>query len=424
MLKVMFLKKSPTLILQFDVPVPASVEASQEFQDVLKPLQEYGQAMLSRYDGQLTAVSVTPQGWLDFIACVLPAHQESQRQMLEILAGSTAEELGEGLQINFHQKTFDTPERYWYFILKQGEFAEYFLNRVIWYVAPKNRVVTPFPLHVDIESANTCNMNCPMCYNDQIKEKGQMDFDVFTKIVDECSQQGLYSIRLSWRGETLTHPRIKDMIAYAVQRIKNVSFLTNAFYLTGDMVDCFIQNGVNYISVSFDGMGATYEKIRRPARFDENREKVRMLFERRCAASSTKPQVRLCTIWPAIRENPQGYYDAMKDVSDYIVYNPYINFLGPMKIKENFICQYPWERIVIGFNGKAQCCTGWNAQDIILGNVTEESISTMWHSPLMRKIRDIHAAGNRMALASCEQCRHGSAGDPNIGIEDILAGKY
>ena len=114
----------------------------------------------------------------------------------------------------------------------------------------------------------------------------------------------------------------------------------------------------------------------------------------------------------------------MKKVSDYIVYNPYINFKGPMQIKPDFICQYPWERIVIAFNGKAQCCTGWNAADIILGNVKDNTIYEMWNSDLMNKIRDKHAECRRMEFNSCANCRHGSKGEPNIEISEIVERRF
>ena len=114
----------------------------------------------------------------------------------------------------------------------------------------------------------------------------------------------------------------------------------------------------------------------------------------------------------------------MKKVSDYIVCNPYINFKGPMKRKPEFICQYPWERIVIGFNGQTQCCTGWNADDIILGNIEDSSIYQMWHSDQMNNIRKIHTAECRMDLSSCANCRHGAQGDPDISIWEIAERRF
>jgi radical SAM protein with 4Fe4S-binding SPASM domain len=363
--------------------------------------------------------------WDRFIKTVLsPNEYLVQKDIFTQLTNQDTMQQGDGLQINFHQNPFDTPERYWNFILKQGNLVDYFFNRISWYLGPKNAIVTPFPLHVDIESASTCNMNCPMCYRDQLNDIGQMDIDIFKKAVDECAAYEVYSIRLSWRGETLTHPQIKEMIAYATSKIKNVSFLTNAFYVDEEMSACFIENGVSYVAVSFDGIGEIYEAIRHPAKFEESYKKLATFRDKKKEAQSSLPQVRLCTIWPAIKDDPEAYYNTMKDVSDYIVCNPYINFKGTSNIKSDFICQYPWERIVIAFDGKTQCCTGWNADDIILGNIKEMSIYEMWHSDLMNTIRKIHAGKRRMELNSCANCRHGAEHDPDINIGNIVERRF
>jgi radical SAM protein with 4Fe4S-binding SPASM domain len=129
-------------------------------------------------------------------------------------------------------------------------------------------------------------------------------------------------------------------------------------------------------------------------------------------------------VWPAIKKDPHAYVDAMRPVSDYMVYNPYINFSGPMTLKPNFICQYPWERLMVAWNGNVQCCTGWDASDIVLGNLADKSMRDFWHSERMDKIRRYHWVGARMDLESCAQCRHGSRSDPDVDIEDILNRKY
>ena len=424
MLKVDFNKESERITIYFDVSVPSSIESNPEFQRLIVNLKDLARAEFYRNENGLDSFSVELEHWFKFTEYLMPETVGHQKDIFDKLITRDYSEQGEGLQINFHQKTFDTPERYWSFIVNQGNFVDYFFNRLSWYIGPKNTIITPFPLHVDLESASTCNMDCPMCYRSKLKDTGQMDFDLFKKAVDECEANNVFSIRLSWRGETLTHPRIKEMIAYATSKIKNVSFLTNAFYIDDDMIDCFIKNAVNYISVSFDGINEDYEKIRYPAKFEESYERLARLRDKKKAVGANRPQVRVCTIWPAIRDDPDAYYNTMKDVSDYIVYNPYINFKGPMEIKPDFICQYPWERIVISANGNVQCCTGWDADDIVLGNIMDKSIYDMWHSDLMNKIRKIHSEGHRMSLNSCANCRHGSKGDPDINISEVVERKY
>ncbi|NQT90519.1 MAG: SPASM domain-containing protein [Candidatus Omnitrophica bacterium] len=419
-------KKSSTLSIYFDIPVPPSFEQDPEFSSFMQKLKEYVKAELRRSkDGSLSAFSVGADQWIEYVKDISGEKEAAfHKEMLDAVLAQGSRRLGEGLDINFHQRSFDTPERYWGFVLSQGQFQRYFLNRFKWYLCPRYAIVSPFPVHVDLESASTCNMKCPMCYRDQLKETGQMDVDLFKKAIDECAANNLFSIRLSWRGETLTHPQIEEMIAYATSRIDNVSFLTNAFFIDDKKIDFFIKSRLSYVAVSFDGIDDTYEAVRHPARFKESYEHLAALRDRKKELKSMLPQVRVCTLWPAISKDPDAYYEKMKEVSDYVVCNPYINFKGQMKIKPDFICQYPWERIVVAFNGDAQCCTGWNADDIVLGNIKDKSIHELWHSSRLNKIRRAHSEGRRMELNSCARCRHGSKGDPNIDIQDILKRGY
>ena len=424
MLSIVYDKKEEKLNINFDVPIPSTLDHGN-LNSFLSGLTDIADVKLNRQNGALKGFSVDILNWFKFIKHMFKTDDYVfQESILNDLMRQDLYVQGEGLQVNFHQKMFDTPERYWSFIVNQGNFIDYFFNRLNWYIGPKNTIITPFPLHVDLESASTCNMDCPMCYRSKLKDTGQMNFDLFKKAIDECETNNVFSIRLSWRGETLTHPRIKEMIAYATNKIKNVSFLTNAFYIDDDMIDCFIENAINYVSVSFDGIKENYEKIRYPAKFEESYKRLARLRDKKRATGANRPQVRVCTIWPAIRDDPDAYYKTMKEVSDYIVYNPYINFKGPMQIKPDFICQYPWERIVVASNGQAQCCTGWNADDIVLGNIMDKSIYDMWHSDLMNKIRRVHSEGHRMSLNSCANCRHGSKGEPNIEISEIVERRF
>jgi radical SAM protein with 4Fe4S-binding SPASM domain len=424
MLKVRYDHTLKRLFFLFDMPLSEADAAHPEFAGFLTRFAGRGGRTEYR-NGNIVSLSIELDGWRSFIGEVLSEQDAAfQLDVLSQLLESGGMELGDGLQVNFHQNPYDTAGRYWQFILNQGNFTLYFFNRVNWDMAPRNRIVTPFPLHVDIETASTCNMNCPMCYRSGLKHTGQMEPELFRKIVDECAAEGVYSVRLSWRGETLTHPNIRELIEYACRNIPNVSFLTNAFYIDEETAQAFIESGVSYVAVSFDGIGEVYEKVRAPARFDVNRGRLARLKELRGAANSTLPQVRLCTIWPAIKDDPEAYTWAMTPVSDYMVCNPYINFAGPMEIKPDFICQYPWERLVVGYDGETQCCTGWNATDIILGNVRDRSLKEMWLSPSMDNIRETHARGGRLEFESCAACRHGSKGDENVSIDQILERRW
>ena len=329
------------------------------------------------------------------------------------------------MDINFHQRPHDDEERYWSFTLNQGSFFDYFVNRIQWYEYPRNFFVVDFPLHVDIEVTNKCNMNCPMCYRKNMGNLGYMDWDVFTKIVDECAENDVFSVRLSWRGESLTHPNIKEMIRYSTSNITNVSFLTNVLYVNEEMAEHLIDCQLSYISVSFDGLGDIYNQVRRPAKYEDSYNKLRYLQEAKARRGSLKPQVRVCTLWPAIKDDPHEYYRVMSQVADYVVVNNYKNFRAEPNPVLNFICQYPWERIVISQDGVAQCCTGWNSEDVSLGNVRDHSVKEMWHSEKMQYIRRMHRTNHRLEIPGCSICRHGNTlPDQGISIQEIIKRGY
>ena len=44
--------------------------------------------------------------------------------------------------------------------LKNNKFADY---RHQWVENPRKYIVSKFPLHLDIESTNVCNLKCPYC---------------------------------------------------------------------------------------------------------------------------------------------------------------------------------------------------------------------------------------------------------------------
>lgn len=326
------------------------------------------------------------------------------------------------MKINFHQRPFDTANRFWEFYAKQGDFVSTLINRIQWYEYPKHHFVSDFPLHVDIETTSKCNMNCPMCFRQNLKELGHMEWDMFTRIVDECSENGLYSVRLSWRGEALIHPRIFDMIEYATEKIPNVSFLTNTYFVTKKVSDFILDKGLAYLGCSFDGIGDVYNRVRAPAKFEESLNKMRYLKEKRDRLGLHKPLIRACSIWPAISSDPQAYYDYLSQVTDLIVVNNYKDFSASPDPISDFICQYPWERLMIAFNGRVQCCTGWNSDDITLGNVEDISLRELWHGEKVNRLRELHTKGKRLEVRGCSICRHGtSIVDQSISIDEIIA---
>lgn len=294
-----------------------------------------------------------------------------------------------------------------------GHPGGYLLNRFRWYNYPRLQYVSRFPDHVDIELSAACNMKCPMCYTitDEFKHKVKrqlMDFNLFKKIVDECAQYGTYSIRLSLRGEAFLNKDIVEMIRYAKSKgIKEVSTLTNNLALTPAIFEEAMKAGLDWLTISFDGLGETYEWIRRPAKFDDSYNKIREYSRIKKAHHSLKPVIKVQSVWPAIKDNAQEYYDAFAPYVDDIAINPLVDYLHndeEIEYVDGFVCPVLYQRLVIGADGMVMLCSNDEMMMDCLGDANTDSLYDIWHGEKLTRAREYHR--NHIGVEKLEACRH------------------
>ena len=315
------------------------------------------------------------------------------------------------VSINWFQQEIDDPDRSWDFIEKQGDLIKFLHNRHQWYYYPKMSKVCDFPLHVDIEVSAVCNLECPMCPRRQadISEYSHMDFDIFKKIVDECVRYKLFSARLSWRGELLTHPNFSEFVHYIkkVARIPNVSFLTNGSKMTKEIAEEIVEAGVNYVSFSVDGIGDVYNAIRAPLKFETVYNAIRMLKIIRDEAGKCRPQIRVASIWPALAQDPDKYFKMMGPLADKIVSNPLKDYRisDKTRFKQNYICQFPWERLFVGSDGRVQPCSN-SVERLYIGDFRKETLAEIWKGEKMEKLRKAQLEKRSNEYLACSRCSY------------------
>jgi len=294
-----------------------------------------------------------------------------------------------------------------------GHLLSYIKNRIGWHLFPRLHYVSKFPSHVDVEISSACDLNCPMCYTttEEYKEKVNrtlMDFVLFKKIIDECVKYDLYSIRLSLRGEPFIHPQIYEMIKYAKEKgIKEVSSLTHGGRLDEDKFEKLIDIGLDWLTISFDGIGEIYEKIRYPLKFDDAVQKIKHYQEIKNRRGVIKPVIKVQTVWPAISKNPQDFYNIFNPITDQIASNPLIDYLQndtDIVYEKNFTCPQVFSRLVIGADGGVLLCANDEMGAHKIGNVKDESIYEIWHGKKMNEAREIHI--RHMGVKEINICRH------------------
>ena len=317
--------------------------------------------------------------------------------------------------INKGNYSMDTSEREELFDKYRGEgweqeYAEYRKN---WTDYAKTQTVSNYPLLVDIELSSICNLRCPMCYTitDEFGERvntKRMDWDLYTKIIDEIGGN-VPAIRLSLRGEATLHTKFAECIRYAKGKgIKEVSFLTHGGKLKESYFEKIVEAGADWITISIDGTGATYESIRKPIKFDELLDKVKNMKKFKDAKGLHRPVIKVQGIWPAISEDVQGFYDTFSPITDLVAFNPLIDYLAnddEIEYLDNFTCPQQYQRLVIGADGLVMKCSNDEENREVIGDIRTATDHEVWHGEKMNKIRETHKKSlGFMESAVCRKC--------------------
>ena len=320
----------------------------------------------------------------------------------------------QSIPINKGNYSMDTEERLQLFEKNRGSdwpdgYKKYREN---WVKFAKEKITSDYPLHVDLELASICNLKCPMCYtiSDNFKKlvnTKNMDFDLYKKIIDEIAHK-VPSIRLSLRGEATLNKNFAEAVRYAkTNGIKEVSTLTHGFKLTLPFFKSIVEAGIDWITVSIDGVGETYNSIRKPLKFDVLLQKIKDIKKYKDENNLVKPVIKVQGIWPAISEDPTKYYETFKPYVDLVAFNPLIDENDKEenpKFIENFSCPQQYQRLTIGADGLVMKCANDENNKEVIGDANKEKIFDIWHGEKMNSIRELHSQCGFLKSEVCKSC--------------------
>lgn len=318
--------------------------------------------------------------------------------------------------INKGNYSMDTVERESLFERHRGYgweegYADY---RSKWKRYAQEQYVSDYPLLVDIELSSLCNLACPMCYTitDAFKRNVNttlMDWELYRKIIEEI-RGNVPAIRLSLRGESFLHPRFIDAVSYAKTRgIKEISTLTNGSKLTLSYFIQIAEAGMDWITISVDGIGATYDRLRKPLKFNDLYRNLKAIKEYKDRHQLKRPVIKVQGIWPAIAESGvESYYATLSPWTDLVSFNPLIDYLdNDIRIEylEEFICPQQYQRLVIGADGLVMKCSNDEDNRDVIGNIAHESVYQIWHGEKMEAVRtQLQRPRGFMENTVCRKC--------------------
>lgn len=282
-----------------------------------------------------------------------------------------------------------------------------------------------FPKYFTIETCNNCNAQCVMCPKGQ-KGTGkmeQMTDALFEKIVLELApyREWIEMICLNSDGE----PLLDQKIAQRIRRLKetgisHVNISTNASLLTEEKVLELINSGLDDIRISIDGYTKdTYEKIRKGLKYDVVKANVEQLIRIRDKCNSNMSiRIRMVEMEENKGERTEwmAYWNRLLGKKDKVQLMPMHTWSGVIEQEQQSKISYYADKpcisvfssFTINWDGKVQLCDSDIEQKVVLGDLWNESIKSVWTGQKMEQIRCWHANGERNQISICSGCDHWS----------------
>jgi len=233
-----------------------------------------------------------------------------------------------------------------------------------------------------------------------------MKFETFKKIIDEISGK-VYSIKFTGRGEPLMNKEFISFMEYL--RDKNfgeIAIITNGQLLSKETMHSMIDNGMDRVAFSIDGLKEQYEKIRAPIKYEEILGIVRGLYELRKSKRTRKPLIRIQAVKTSIDEENE-FLKQWEPISDEILFLEYKDYAEEAAGKEQaaYRCPLLYQRMMIHWDGTIPMCINDEYEESVMGNMLEQNINDMWTGQSFQKARDVHKNKRRSeTYTNCAKC--------------------
>ena len=116
------------------------------------------------------------------------------------------------------------------------------------------------PFRYFLELTYHCNLQCPYCYVGSERNKQELTFEEWKKVIDQIPFYGIVTLV---GGEPLIRKDFIDIFAYTSQKVWNKTHVvSNGILINDEIIKAFIKYKLLLLSVSLDGYGENHNKNR------------------------------------------------------------------------------------------------------------------------------------------------------------------
>ncbi len=286
-----------------------------------------------------------------------------------------------------------------------------------------------YPTELTVDAHSVCNATCVTCPYpklSQVLDHGKMDWDLYTKIIDDfegiCRREGFRgSLSYCNMSEPTILKNFFDYLEYAYRKgCFSVYFNTNMSFLTPAFIDRLVAENVlpdihlNIMSLDKD----QYEEFM-GIDFETTMENLEYLVEH----YDTR-QVDAGVLSPPLNGNGVKEFQIFfkkRKVKTYVVKardraQNVLDEIHPI-INKTYGCRKnrPLRRMLVTHDGRVFLCCEDMANEVILGDLREESVEEVWNSEKCREILEIIYEGKSAnPNFICYRCVHGVKKKPTF----------
>ena len=290
-----------------------------------------------------------------------------------------------------------------------------------------------FPTYIMFDITNKCNSKCTHCPHSTTfvhnnYETKYLDFELYKKVIDECKGREIHFIRITADGEPLLHPKLVDMVNYAVeQNVGPVGLTTNGSLLSAYKSKQLAESDLFMIDISLDAINEeTYNKIRYGLSYDTVRENVMRLIDYK-AKSNSRLKIMLSFVKQEDNigesEEFRSYWESLVD---RVLFREMISNVNAVNIKKKRVrnnrwpCAYWFRRTVINYEGVIKACpVDWENGTAYMP-ISESSIYKAWHSDYYWRNRMEHLNDKFSDTSLCKGCQDWEGSPWGLGYEKLI----
>lgn len=270
-----------------------------------------------------------------------------------------------------------------------------------------------------IELTNACNLHCIKCYPEQERKlSGEIRFidsSFFKSLIDQLAQSHS-NVQLNIGGESLLHPKFKELLIYACEARKKglgeVSWVSNGMLFDEQISKLSIDLQVDSIIFSVDKLGKANDEWCLGSKHEVVEKNIRYLSQQR--GSQTKPKISINKIDVEDQITTQKFVEYWLEVVDAVYVVPLHEEYFQIKEADRYFSEAPYfERphchlpfLTMSFlaNGRVSACCGDYYATNNMGDAKKDPITKIWRSKRYRTFRDQIKNHQYPDGAPCHQC--------------------